>query len=200
MTTEEMLADRLQDAKDNQPQTEMRLVNAVLLQEVINALRLSAAPPPQFLAREDGEFNGPADPIDHVAISSPNRLNGIPAAGVDTVWREAAAEIIYDRMRLACKGEMPAWVPRGNAIFQDAARVAADKIAALQSPAATALEMNRLSAQADVRAATIEECAKASEEIAKGFRFSYGAETSQSAAINLATQAIRALASQEKQP
>jgi hypothetical protein len=53
-------------------------------------------------------------------------------------WREAAAEIIYDRMRMACKGETPAWVPQGNAIFQDAARVAADKIAALaaQPPAA----------------------------------------------------------------
>lgn len=39
----------------------------------------------------------------------------------------------------------------------------------------------------------IEQCAQASDAVAKRFRFSYGASTTQSAAIDLATQAIRAL-------
>jgi hypothetical protein len=46
----------------------------------------------------------------------------------------------------------------------------------------------------DLRSAVIEECAEASENIAKRFRFSYGADTTSSSAVNLATAAIRALA------
>lgn len=43
------------------------------------------------------------------------------------------------------------------------------------------------------RAAVIDECAEASEKIAKSFRLSYGADTTQSAAINLVISAIRTL-------
>lgn len=37
------IADRLQHWKDNQPQTEMRLVDATLLQDAINTLRANEA-------------------------------------------------------------------------------------------------------------------------------------------------------------